>query len=254
MENKYYRKIMSQEFNTTISYIKNIEDRYFKTLSAFHIFETFLELVDLNKVGRDTSEKNKKIIEKDFSSFFLPSKESLRVYFFLELAKLFDIADQSLHITKIINYTQSNIDKLTVNDFAEYGQKQDKDFITRLVEEYKGINYADLQAIKFEIEKNADIIKRLKVYRDQYLAHDDIKKDKIDITGEEIRKLFNIIEKIIDLFLSKLISTSIMYDNAKIDTKDKTKMVVDYLKRFEVYRLKEIYELYGLTDEDMGQL
>lgn len=240
---------MSQEFNTTISYIKNIEDRYFKTLSAFHIFETFIELVDPNIVERDILEKNKKIIEKDFSSFFLPSKEALRVYFFLELAKLFDIADQSLHITKIVNYTQNNINKLTVDDFAEYSQGQDKNFIARLVEEYKGINYEDLLIIKSEIDKNADIIKRLKNYRDQYLAHDDIDKDEINITGEEIRKLFNIIEKIIEIFLSKLISTSIMYDNAKIDTKDKTKMVVDYLKRFEIYRLKEINELYGLEEK-----
>jgi len=31
---------MGQEFNTTILYIKKINERYFKALSAFHIFET----------------------------------------------------------------------------------------------------------------------------------------------------------------------------------------------------------------------
>ncbi|MFA6306624.1 MAG: hypothetical protein WCV70_02005 [Patescibacteria group bacterium] len=242
---------MSQEFNTIISYIKNIEGRYFKALSAFHIFETLIELVDPSAVEQDTLEKNKKIIEKDFSSFFLPLKEALRVYFFLELAKFFDIADNSLHVTKIINYTQSNIAKLSVSDFAEYSQGQDPNFIAMLIREYKGVKYEDILAIQSDIEKNKEIIKRLKTYRDQYLAHDDIKKDEINITGEEIRKLFNIIEKIIDMFLSKLISTNIIYDNAKIDTKDKTKMVVDYLKRFEVYRLKEINELYGLGEEEI---
>lgn len=235
---------MSHEFNTTISYIKNIEERYFKALSAFHIFETFIELVDLNIVGQETSEKNKKIIEKDFSSFFLPSKEALRVYFFLELAKLFDVADDALHVTKIVNYTQSNIAKLTVNDFAEYSQGQDPNFIAVLVKEYKGVNHEDLLVIKSEIEKNEDIIKRLKTYRNQCLCHDDKNKDEVDITGEEIKILFSIIEKIINIFLSKLISTSVMYDNAKIDTKDKTKMVIDYLKRFEPYRIKEIDEKY----------
>ena len=204
----------------------------------------FIELVDPNIVEQETLEKNKKIIEKDFSSFFLPSKEALRVYFFLELAKLFDIADDALHITKIINYTQSNIAKLTVDDFAEYSQGQDPNFIAMLVREYKGINYEDLLAIKFEIEKNEDIIKRLKTYRDQCLCHDDKNKDKVDIIGEEIRILFSIIEKIIGIFLSKLISTSVMYNNAKIDTKDKTEMVIDYLKRFEPYRIKEINEKY----------
>jgi len=235
---------MSQEFNTTISYIKEIKKRYFKALSAFHIFETFIELVDPNIVEQETLEKNKKIIEKDFSSFFLPSKEALRVYFFLELAKLFDVADNALHITKVVNYTQSNIAKLTVNDFAEYSQGQDPNFIAMLVKKYKGVNHDDLMAIKSDIEKNKDIIKRLKIYRDQCLCHDDRNKDEVDITGEEVRILFSIIEKIIGIFLSKLISTSVMYDNAKIDTKDKTEMVVDYLKRFEPYRIKEIDERY----------
>lgn len=240
---------MSQEFNTIISYIEKIKERYFKALSAFHIFEAFIELVDLNMVGQDTLEKNKKIIEKDFSSFFLPSKEALRVYFFLELAKLFDIADDALHITKVVNYTQSNIAKLTVNDFAEYSQGQDKSFIAELIRNYQGVRHDDLIAIKSDIEKNKDIIERLKTYRDQCLCHDDRNKDEVDITGEEIRILFSIIEKIIGIFLSKLISTSVMYDNAKIDTKNKTRMVIDYLKRFEPYRLKEINEKYKIDLE-----
>lgn len=240
---------MSQEFNTIILYIETIKERYFKALSAFHIFETFIELVDFNIVEQEALEKNKKIIEKDFSSFFLPSKEALRVYFFLELAKLFDVADDALHVTKIVNYTQSNIAKLTVNDFAEYSQKQDKNFITELIKNYQGVDHNDLIAIKSGIEKNEEIIKRLKTYRDQYLAHDDINKDEINITGEEIRILFNIIEKIIDIFLSKLISTSVIYGNAKVDTKDKTRMVIDYLKRFEPYRLKEINDKYKLDLE-----
>lgn len=235
---------MSREFNTTISYIKKINERYFKTLSAFHIFETFVELVDPSIVGQKTLEKNKKILEKDFSSFFHPTKEALRVYFFLELAKLFDIADDALHITKIVNYTQSNIAKLTVDDFTEYSQGQDPNFTAMLVKEYKGINHEDLLVIKFEIEKNKDIIERLKTYRDQCLCHDDRNKDEVDIKGEEIKILFGIIEKIIGIFLSKLVSTSVMYNNAKIDTKDKTKMVIDYLKRFEPYRIKEIDEKY----------
>ncbi len=236
---------MGQEFNRLISYIKKINDRYFKALTAFHIFETFIELVDPSVAGQETSENNKKIIEKDFHDFFLPSKEALRIYFFLELAKLFDIADESLHITKIVNYTQNNIAKLTADDFFEYSQEQDQNFIAELIREYQGINHDDLIIIKSDIEKNEEIIKRLKDYRDQYLAHDDINKDEINITGEEIRTLFGIIEKIIAIFSSKLISTSIMYDNAKIYPKYKTKMVIDYLKRFEPYRLKEIDDKYG---------
>lgn len=232
---------MSTEFNKTILYIKKMEDRYFFALSTFHAYEGLKELLAPNIVGQEAAEENVKIFKR-FNNFLNPSKEALRVYFLLELAKLFDISDQSLHITKIVNYTQSNISKLTVNDFVEYSQ--DREFLQDLIKNYRGLKNDDLLSIKSEIEKNEDIINKIKNYRDQYLAHDDTKKIEVSITKEEIMALFNLIEKILNIFSLKLISSTSMYDHVERDAKNQTKMLIDHLKRFEPYRKKEIEDAY----------
>ena len=216
-----------------------MKKRYFFALSAFYAYEALMEIIAPNIAGQDFAEKNVKVFNT-FNNFFGPSKEALRVYFFLELAKLFDVSDQSLHVTKIINYTKNNIDKLTVSDFVEYNQN--RNIIDSLIKSYQGINHNDLLIIKSEIEKNNNIIKKVKTYRDQYLAHDDIKKVEVNITGEEIRTLFSVIEKILNMFSSKLISATSMYDRVEGNAKDETKRIFDYLKRFEPYRLKDIDE------------
>ena len=230
---------MSDEFNTTISYIEKMKERYFLALSSFYAYEALMEIIAPNIVGQDVAEKNVKVFNT-FNNLFGISKETLRVYFFIELAKLFDVSDQSLHITKIINYTKSNIDKLTVNDFVEYNQN--RNFIDSLIENYQGVKHDDLMLIKYEIKKYKNIIEKVKTYRNQYLAHDDIKKVEVNITGEEIKILFSVIEKILNMFSSKLISATSMYDRVEESAKDETKMIFDYLKRFEPYRLKEIDE------------
>ncbi len=232
---------MSQEFDTLISYIKKMEDRYFFALSAFYLYEALREEIAPNIVGQETAEKNVEVF-KTFNEVFSPSKEALRVYFFIELAKLFDVSDQSLHITKVVNYSESNISKLTAKDFAEYDQS--REFINNLIENYQGVKPEDLVIVRAEIEKNKNLIKKIKDYRDQYLAHDDINKVEITINGEEIRVLFGLLEKILNTFSSKLASTTSLYDHVERDAKWKTKMLFDYLKRFEPYRLKEINEQY----------
>lgn len=230
---------MSAEFNKLIDYIEKMQKRYFRAVSALNVYESLEEVLAPNIVGQDTAEDNAEVFKK-FNEFMSIAKESARVYFFIELAKLFDISDESLHITKIVNYTQSNISKLMVDDFSEYSQ--DREFITSLIENYKGVNHSDLVKIKIEIEKNEELISRLKDYRDQYLAHDDINKKDIEINREEVKKLFDLIEKVLNIFSSKLISTISVYDHIERDTKSKIKTLFDHLKKYEPHRLKEIEE------------
>lgn len=230
---------MSNEFNTTILYIKKIKSRYFHALSAFHIYKTLNELLAPNIVGQDVAEKNSAVMQ-NLKDFFMPIKEALRVYFFLELAKLFDVSDQSLHIARIINYTQSNIAKLTANDFAEYDQE--REFLDNLIKSYQGISNNDLLILKSEIEKHKNVIEKVKTYRDKYLAHDDTKKVEVSITSEEIQILFSVVEKILNIFSSKLNSTTFLWDHVEKNTKEQTEIIIDHLKRFEPYRLKEIDE------------
>lgn len=219
-----------------------MKSRYFFALSAFHVYETLNELVEPNKVGQKTAEKNIVVVD-NYKNFFLPSKEALRIYFFLELAKLFDTADDSLHITKLVNYTQSNLPKLKVEDFIKHNQN--RKLIDNIVKNYRGISRSDLKGIKAEINKNKKIIEKLKTYRDQYLTHDDRIKEEVSITGKEVFALFSILKKILNLFSSKLNSSTTIYQNAEEYTKIDTTRVIDSLNKFEPYRLKEIKEHYG---------
>ena len=228
---------MSQEFTVFMEYLEKLQKRYCFTLSAFYTWEALVELCAPNIVGQEEAQQNVKTMSR-FNNFFSLSKESLRVYFLLELAKLFDTSNQSLHIDKIINFTESNIQKLSVDDFA--GFNQDRQFIEELVENYKGINEEDLQHIKLLIFEHTAIIQNLKTYRDKYLAHDDITKVDVVLTPEKIKTLFKVIKEILNLFSSKINHSTRMYDCIEGKCKNDTKRVVEYLRRFEPYRLKEI--------------
>ncbi len=57
----------------------------------------------LISLANQMQKKNAKTIAR-YSGFFTPSQEALRVYFFLELAKMFDSSKKALHIYKILNH------------------------------------------------------------------------------------------------------------------------------------------------------
>jgi len=234
---------MSQEFKTLFEYLKNLHSRYFHALSAFYIYESLLELSAPNIIGTKEAEENVKTLNW-FKNFFIISKEALRVYFFLELAKLFDESKQSLHINEIVNFAENNIKNLSKNDFLEF--HQGKTFISELFQQYKAIDKNDLIEIKNKIKKHEEIIKKLDNYRNQYLAHEDKKKKQISINSGEIQNLFKLIADILNLFSSRLDFSTTMYSYVEKECKEDTKRVVDYLKRFEPYRLEKIEKKYNL--------
>ena len=85
MENKQ----KSDEFKTLMDYAKAMHSRYFHALSAFYAYEAIKEVFAPNIVGQSEAEENAKTIGR-YNNFFMPAQEALRVYFFLELAKIFD--------------------------------------------------------------------------------------------------------------------------------------------------------------------
>jgi len=232
---------MTNRFQKLVDYLKQIQSRYFHALSAFYVYEGLRELADKNIVGKQEAEDNTRIINR-FKNFFLPARESLRVYFLLELAKLYDVSDKSLHINKIINYAQIEIHDLTVKSFEEYNQG--RELLQELVSNYKGLRQSDIDEIKLILEGNQSLIVKLKKYRDQYLAHDDLKKKEIKITQEEILKLFRAFADIINRISSNLNHESWIWSMVEESCKRDTKLVIDYLQRFEPYRLQEIEKKY----------
>jgi hypothetical protein len=233
------------EFKTLVKYIDQLRSRYFKTLSAFYGYEALREAKASNILGQEKAEENVEIIKR-YSNFFLPTEEALRVYFFLELAKLFDASNQSLHIDKIINYTESNLKHLTSDAFKEYNNKEGREFLNELAEGYKGIEHSDLLEIRNLLEKHKEPLEKLRIYRDKWLAHEDINKpDLPNITGIELHGLFKVLEKILNILTTKLNSSSTLWDHVERNVKDDVNRVLDHLGRFEPYRIKEIEEEFA---------
>lgn len=237
-------KKQTTEFRTLMEYAKEMHHRYFRAISAFYAFEALKEVRAPNLVGQSDAEANAKTMSK-YNGLFTPAEESLRVYFFLELAKMFDSSKQALHLNKILNFTASNLKKLTANAFEEYNQNQPRAFLNTLVKEYKGMDHKELVAIKKILENHKITLKKLDTYRNKWLAHDDIKKPKVpSITGGEIIALFEVLAKILNSITGRLNSESWTYSHVKDDVKHHVRLVVDHLRRFEPYRLKEIEDHY----------
>ncbi|OGN06899.1 MAG: hypothetical protein A2750_03025 [Candidatus Yanofskybacteria bacterium RIFCSPHIGHO2_01_FULL_45_42] len=236
----------SSEFKTLMEYAKEMHHRYFRAISAFYALESLKEVRAPNIVGQSDAEENAKTMAR-YNGLFTPAEEALRVYFFLELAKMFDSSKQALHINKILNFTASNLKKLTVDAFKEYNRSQPRAFLETLVNEYKGMDHKELIAIKEMLNKHKTTLNKLETYRDKWLAHDDKKKPRLpSITGEEIRDLFEVLAKMLNIITGRLNSESWTYSHVEGDVKHHIKLVVDHLRRFEPYRLKEIEEKYQI--------
>ena len=230
---------MSSNFSKIMGYINIMQSRYHRAYGAFNIYDTLMKLSAPNVVGQDEAEQNVKIIN-DFKDFFHITKEAVRVYFFLELAKMFDTSKRSLQINEVINFTESQLTNLSAKDFTEYNQ--DRELVNELVKAYDGITQKDLQEIKETLKAQEPVIEKLLTYRNKWLAHDDTEKPEIPIiSGEEIEKLFETISKIMNTLGGRLNHETWMWDHVKEYTEQDTKLVIEHLRRFEPYRIKEIY-------------
>jgi hypothetical protein len=234
---------MNKEFETLLDYAKKLRSRYLNTLSSFKIFERFNKLSAPNIVGKKKAEKNVKIFNI-FKYFFITTKEASRCYFFIELAKFFDTSKKSLTINKVIDYTEKNISKLTKQDFLDY--HNGRQILPELFAQYKQLSLSDLRKIKKRLNRNKVIIKKLKIYRDKYLAHDDINKIKIGISVKEIKVLLDIVKSVIGLLYSKLDFSVNSYINFEKEPIKDLNSVMDNLVKFEENRLKEIREKYKI--------
>jgi len=233
-------------FKNLMEYARAMHKRYFHALSAFYVYEGLSEATAPNIVGQVLAENNTKVIS-NFINFFMPTKEALRVYFLLELAKMLDSSESALHINKILTITEGNLKNLTVDAFKEYNQG--RVFIEELAAEYRSLDYKEVSLLRDMIDKNKVLIERLKIYRDKWLAHDDIKKPEPPLISRgDVGTLFGVLEKILNFITGKLNSESWAYSRVEDESKHHTRLVIDYLRRFEPYRLAEIQKEF---DEDM---
>lgn len=234
------RHNMENEFIKFQDYLKRLRKMYFEALCAFCVFEAVEELKAPNISGGNEAEKNVAIVNK-FKNFFIPVRRTLNFYFLMEIAKILDTAKQSLHLTKLINFASNN-KKLGVKEFTKLNS--DRAFLEDLAKRYEGIKKEDFEKIERNLEETKTIREKIKLYRDQNLAHEDINKEDVDISQEEIVKIFDLIAEILDIFSSKTDFSTTDYTAIIKGCKEDTKNVIEYLKRFEPYRLKEINDKY----------
>ncbi|MBU0569621.1 hypothetical protein KKB40_02465 [Patescibacteria group bacterium] len=227
-----------KEFNTLMAHIKRMQSRYFHALCAFYAYEGMREIAAPNIIGKSKAAENVRTMDR-YRNFFVIAQEALQHYFFLELGKLFDASDQSLHINKVVNFTEGNLKKLTVDAFKAYNQ--DRQLLKELTERYKGVEHSDLTVIKDLLDKQKNTIEKLKTYRDSWVAHDDAKKpQRPGISVQEIKDLFSTLKKILNTISGKLNDETWSYHHVEGDVKNHVNLVIDHLRRFEPYRLKEI--------------
>ncbi|QQR84214.1 hypothetical protein IPJ72_03445 [Candidatus Peregrinibacteria bacterium] len=230
---------MTKRFIRFQKYIERLKQIYIHSICSFYVYEAIQESKAQNILGEEKAEENAKTMG-NYKGLFSTLEYGLKIHSLMELAKIFDNAEGSLHINKLINFAKSNTKHLSSNDFKE--ANQEREFIDELTKEYEGLKKSDFEELDEMMSVNAELIEKLKVYRNQYLAHEDKKKKNINIAVEEVKKLFNIVEKILNMLSSKTNFSTTMFEQLKEECKEDTKFAVIHLKQMERYRLKKPQE------------
>ena len=164
--------------------------------------------------------------------------ESNRKIFALELSKNFDKDHETLSLYKLINFIRSNIKSLNKDSFLEYNIG--KNLINELASKYDPIDEKLLKEIEKAIWNNIDSIKKLKKYRNTRLAHNQIEQESIPIPVEEIKTIFKLVSESLNKISSRLNHESRWSLGSDDYTQQSVYSLLDYLHRFESYRIKEI--------------
>lgn len=119
----------------------------------------------------------------------------------LGLSKIFDKNSKRINIYKIINFLKENYKKLN-----KQGQEYfvDKDFFST----FKPIIYTEILEIEDELDKENQILSKIKTYKDTKLSHADHIKEIDMVTFEEIKHIFKIFMRVVNQIDLKFLSNS----------------------------------------------
>jgi hypothetical protein len=133
-----------------------------------------------------------------------------------------------------------------VADFEEH--YKDRELIEHLVTVYKPITEKTLKECENELDKVDILVEKLRKFR-HATAHNHTITDEIRMTVAEVEEIFTVASKIINK-LSLVINRNINQPfHGKDSIEHETNLVIEHLKRFEPYRLKEIEEKYHVNIE-----
>ena len=226
---------------------KKLRSRYLLTLASRKLFDEFNKLSAIKIAGKKNAENNVKIFNS-YRYFFLTSKEALRCYFLIELAKFFDEDKrrQSLSIQNTLHYAEEKLESFSTNEFHKY--HGDRKILPELFKNFTPLSNKDIDKLKNRLKKNKDTILRLKTYRDTVLAHDDIKKKDILLSAKDINVLLKIVKDTVDMFYQKLDFSVNSYKNYEDDPISEINNLLKALKEHEVQRISDINKKYGIKN------
>lgn len=218
--------------------LERIACTYHRTLTAFYLYQALDNIEVTTVVGEVEAGQNVDIVN-NFQNFFITTKISLQSFFMINLANFFDEKKGSLCLKKIINKTESEIKELNVENFKECNL--DRECLKELVRTYQGIQQSDLNIISALFNDVSSDVEIVKTYRDQWFAHDQLKKgDKPDLADENIEGLFSVISEILNILNQKLNLTKFDWSHVKETAKDEVEIIFKNLRDYEPIRIANI--------------
>lgn len=184
-------------FRILVDMINKLQSNLNMSYEHFLVRDSLKKSIAPNIQWEKKSKENVDIINK-FIRFFWTSMEANRKIFALELAKFFDKDKNALSLYKLINFVRSNVKSFNKENFIEYIQNVD------LWNDYEPIDENLLKEIENEISANLKIIEKLKLFRDQNLAHNQRKKEINPILIWEIDNLFKLTLKWLNKISEKI--------------------------------------------------
>ena len=90
----------------------------------------------------------------------------------------------------------------------------------------------DIKKIRSKISDHEVLIGKIKGHRDQFLAHNDLKKEVFSINKKEIESLLETIQEIIDFYYHKLDFSENAYDFFSENPTEEFKMIIKNLNNY----------------------
>ncbi len=229
-------------FKQLLDFAERLRARYLQILAAFKIFEEFKKVRATDIVGQEMAELNISIFNQ-YKYFVFPSGEALRCYFLIGLAKCFDEDRRTVSVKNIIAHAKRKIGSFSVDEFVKYYEGREN--LSEVSKNFKALSEDDLLKIENRLSGANGMIKKLKAYRDQYLAHDDTKKEDVPINDQEVASLMDIVKDAIDLIYNRVALAGNCYINYEEEPVRDLQRLIRALREHEADRIEKINKKYG---------
>lgn len=225
-----------EEFKKLSEMLEKIHNCFIKANQNFVIWKSLETLLNPDEIWLQNAQENLDTINR-FKTFFPSVIDSCKNAYILELAKCFDTNHDALSIHKVLAFTRENITNLNYENYKKY---KGKDLILEKWE-YEPIDMIFLNWLGAKIKWKSKVIQRLMNFRNQYLGHNQLQPSSDStITRGELNELMEMLMEIWNTISQKLLRTTWWHNFSDKQTYEEIERLLNFLHRFELYRLDEI--------------